>query len=195
MPHDPDARDGERRTRAAPGSGIAARGEREGQEGAPYARVLCATDLSPMGDAAVRVAVALTAPGGVLSLLHVYEPTYSTSPLDASYHVRYAPTPDDQREIERHVRRHLAALRPENAGRPDVRVEEILLHHENVPAAIAAQALETGAQAVVVGTHGRTGLGRLFLGSVAMDVLKRLRVPLVLFHDPGRADTARRGLP
>jgi hypothetical protein len=43
-----------------------------------------------------------------------------------------------------------------------------------------------------MGTHGRTGLGRVFMGSVASDVLKAATVPVILVSDPAarRAERA-----
>lgn len=38
---------------------------------------------------------------------------------------------------------------------------------------------EVGAEAIVVGTHGRTGLAHLLLGSVAEKVIRRATVPVV----------------
>jgi nucleotide-binding universal stress UspA family protein len=39
------------------------------------------------------------------------------------------------------------------------------------------------ADAVVMGTHGRTGLKRMFIGSVAEDVLRTSTVPVVVVRD------------
>jgi hypothetical protein len=51
------------------------------------------------------------------------------------------------------------------------------------PAAVIADtARDTVAQAVVMATHGRGGLTRLLLGSVATGLLQHSDVPLVLIH-------------
>jgi nucleotide-binding universal stress UspA family protein len=44
---------------------------------------------------------------------------------------------------------------------------------------------ETGCNLIVLGTHGRTGLGRLLLGSVAEQVLRRARCPVLLIKAAG----------
>jgi nucleotide-binding universal stress UspA family protein len=46
------------------------------------------------------------------------------------------------------------------------------------------QAEEAGAGLIAMTTHGRTGLGRLLLGSVAERVLKTVRVPVLLWKPP-----------
>jgi nucleotide-binding universal stress UspA family protein len=47
---------------------------------------------------------------------------------------------------------------------------------------IIAQAQALGADAIAMGTHGRTGLARVVLGSVAQEVLRRSPVPVFLVH-------------
>jgi nucleotide-binding universal stress UspA family protein len=44
-------------------------------------------------------------------------------------------------------------------------------------------ARKQNADAVVMGTHGRTGLKRMFIGSVAEDVLRSSTVPVVIVRD------------
>src|SRR5262249_36450364 len=50
------------------------------------------------------------------------------------------------------------------------------------PAAIAAVAREVGADAIAMATHGRGGLTRLVMGSVATGVLQRPPAPLLLIR-------------
>ena len=45
---------------------------------------------------------------------------------------------------------------------------------------ILEEARESGVDLVVMATHGRSGVARLMLGSVAEGVLRRSEVPLVL---------------
>jgi len=45
-------------------------------------------------------------------------------------------------------------------------------------------ALEIGAGLIVMGTHGRTGLGRLLLGSVAEQVLRKAPCPVLTAKFP-----------
>jgi nucleotide-binding universal stress UspA family protein len=53
--------------------------------------------------------------------------------------------------------------------------------------AILNEVERSGANLVVMSTHGRSGLAHLFLGSVAEAVLKKIRVPLLLIQAPDRA--------
>jgi nucleotide-binding universal stress UspA family protein len=57
-------------------------------------------------------------------------------------------------------------------------------------AAIVAEAMSTKADAIVMGTHGRSGFKRLFMGSVAEEVLRSSRCPVVIVRE--RARTGQR---
>jgi nucleotide-binding universal stress UspA family protein len=54
----------------------------------------------------------------------------------------------------------------------------------NAAEAILRLAQESHADLIVMGTHGRTGLQRLALGSVAEDVTRHSRLPVLLLRDP-----------
>jgi nucleotide-binding universal stress UspA family protein len=51
---------------------------------------------------------------------------------------------------------------------------------------IIAYAAKMKADAIVMGTHGRSGLKRLFMGSVAENVLRSASVPVVVVRDRAR---------
>jgi len=47
-------------------------------------------------------------------------------------------------------------------------------------------ARETGADLIAIGTHGRSGLGRIVMGSVANAVMRRATIPCLLVHPNGK---------
>lgn len=47
---------------------------------------------------------------------------------------------------------------------------------------IVEQAREQGADLIVMATHARKGLARLFLGSVAEDVIRKCGIPVLVVH-------------
>ncbi len=57
--------------------------------------------------------------------------------------------------------------------------------------AIVARATRTNADAVVMGTHGRSGYRRLFMGSVAEEVLRSSPCPVVVVREKAAAAAGR----
>lgn len=134
-------------------------------------RVLCATDLSPASDAAWAFARRLgRATGAELALVHVLPPI--PIPLEAGFD---AATYQRLAEADRgSATTRLEELQAAAGLRVTTRVVD------GPPAPrILEMAADWGADVAVVGTHGRTGLDRLLLGSVAEQVVHLARCPVV----------------
>ena len=58
--------------------------------------------------------------------------------------------------------------------------------------AITEAARTRGADLIVMGTHGRTGLNRLLLGSVAESVLRSSTIPILMVRAGGPSVSAPR---
>jgi nucleotide-binding universal stress UspA family protein len=65
------------------------------------------------------------------------------------------------------------------------------LRRGDVADQICARATEVGADMIVMGTHGRTGLTRIIVGSVADAVVRRATIPVLLLRVSGDASPAR----
>jgi nucleotide-binding universal stress UspA family protein len=63
----------------------------------------------------------------------------------------------------------------------DVPVRTLLLEAADVPRAIVQHANTAMPDVLAMATHGRTGLRRLLLGSVAEQVVRHARVPVLLY--------------
>ena len=59
-----------------------------------------------------------------------------------------------------------------------------VLHDDHPAQAITGFADRTGATLIMLSTHGRTGLSRLRMGSVAADVVRHATCPVVLYRPP-----------
>jgi nucleotide-binding universal stress UspA family protein len=132
-----------------------------------YRHVLVAVDFSVYARQAVRQAVRL-APGATLHLLHVFHVPFSgflvgRDSLDA---VRRQHAERLNAEIEAELA-VLAGLAP--AGGPPF---ETIVREGDVQTAIRQEAERLAADLLVVGTHGRAGVSRALLGSVAEDMLR-----------------------
>jgi nucleotide-binding universal stress UspA family protein len=141
--------------------------------------VLVATDFSPIGEAAVPHAYSLLGRGGVVHLCHVRE-----RPLPA---VLVAPEkdpgalgPTQRREIEL----RLEALVPRDAEALGIRTLVTILDGGKAASELLGAARRLGAQTIVLGSHGRSGLKRALLGSVAEEVVRGSEVPVHVVPRP-----------
>jgi nucleotide-binding universal stress UspA family protein len=150
-----------------------------------YRRLLCPTDFSAIGDDAVDLAYALAPSGATVILLHVCEPAFVLNPVDGTP-VGLLPLPAEieQRETQR-ATAHLRHLVPESSLDRNVRSEHVVIHDTASAAVIVREAVRASADVIVLGTHGRTGIGRALLGSVAAEVGRRSPVPVVLYRPAG----------
>ena len=146
-------------------------------------RVLHPTDFSTASSAAYRRAVELAkADRAELLLVHGVAPPM---PLMADGYVSPKVYEDMDAAAQAYGRKHLGAL-VARARRAGVRATGLLL--EGVPhEQIARIARARKADVVVVGTHGRTGFSRLFLGSVASRVLAVSPCPVLTVRGGRRA--------
>ena len=121
-------------------------------------KILYPTDFSPYSNQADFHAVALAqAHGAGLTILYVYAPGQGTPPKSV--------TGVSDRD---YWRNQLEQIRPVDSGIP---VHHVLLDGD--PATeIVQYARDASMDLVVMGTHGRTGLERMLLGSVAEQTLR-----------------------
>jgi nucleotide-binding universal stress UspA family protein len=77
----------------------------------------------------------------------------------------------------------------------DTRVHVRLLDARSVPEAICAHAAKARTRLIVMTTHGRTGLRRAMLGSVADGVVQRSAAPVLLWNAVHGRPTLRSGVP
>lgn len=137
-----------------------------------YDKILVPTDGSSGVERAVSHAVDLAATHGatVHALYVVNTASYSSMPMETSWeHIREMLGEEGENALER-VR--------ELAGDADVPVETIIT--DGSPSKeIVNYAEEEDCDLIVMGTHGRGGIDRLLLGSVAERVVRSSRVPVL----------------
>jgi nucleotide-binding universal stress UspA family protein len=149
---------------------------------ADWKRIFCPIDFSDASRAAMEVAADLARRfGSELVLLHAYPVPGYTFP-DGSV----VASPKMMQELADQAERHLEEWRKDGerlVGAPRVRAETAV----GEPAAeILAAAKAGGADLLVLGTHGRTGLEHALMGSIAERVVRRSLCP-VLTVRPERA--------
>lgn len=136
--------------------------------------VLAATDLSELGNRTVLHACALLrGAGGVVHLTHVRE-RHLPSPIYAYESGQDALTPELQAEIEGRLR----ALIPAEAATFGIEVRVTVVDGGAPAEAILQTARRQAADAICVASHGRSGLLRSVLGSVAEAVISGSELPV-----------------
>jgi nucleotide-binding universal stress UspA family protein len=133
-------------------------------------KIVFPTDFSSLSDAALAHATALARESQArLLIVHVQEPPLAYAGGEMYYGV---PEPDTAE-----ITRMLEAVVPTSS---DVPYEHHLLTGDPAEG-IVRLAAEQNADLIVMGTHGRTGLRRLLMGSVAEAVVRKAPCPVLTF--------------
>jgi nucleotide-binding universal stress UspA family protein len=142
-------------------------------------KILYPTDFSSYSNQAYFHAVALAEKHGAsLTIVYVYSPTHSTLEV----HGKGA----EDRDYWRH---QLEQIRPVDSRIP---VHHVFL--EGDPATeIGRYAADAGIDLLVMGTHGRTGLERLLMGSVAEKVMREAPCSVLVVKLPKGVPATVRG--
>jgi nucleotide-binding universal stress UspA family protein len=138
-----------------------------------FKKILVPLDGSLLAEHALAKVAELAAGGGVVMLVRAAE-AHTLPGVD--------PT-EMQVEVVREAEEYLArvAARLERDGVKDVQTS---VWYGSPVSAIVEAARLRGADVIVMSTHGRSGLGRLILGSVAESVLRSTATPILLLRVP-----------
>ena len=139
-------------------------------------RILAPTDLSPASDVALATAADLAGRlGAVLTLLHVV--TEQELEAMTSAHVPSRPIDFVYQDVDAAVIAGFRRVVPAEVRR-SLRVEPVVAVGTPVVEILRAAEVK-GADMIVMATHGRTGLARIVMGSVAEQVVRRAPCPVI----------------
>ena len=141
--------------------------------------ILVPTDFGPTSDAALQYAtqMALTL-GARLYLMHV--PGKTGEHFEANYPLGRFETASRERLSSFLSKDELERLRPEYALRVGAPAEEIVRYADLCDADL-----------IIMGTHGRTGIAHVLMGSVAEQVVRVAPCPVLLVRERKRAAASR----
>ena len=146
-----------------------------------FDKVLLSTDGSKLAEEAAQVAIDLaTKCSAELRIVTVIEhpPYYGTPEASALYDAELYRSLSAELEKLGRVALERLSERVHSAG---LSVSTSL--RRGAPAAeVVAEAKEWGADVIVVSTHGRSGLARLVLGSVANQIVNQACCPVLLYR-------------
>jgi universal stress protein A len=136
-------------------------------------KIVFPTDFSESGQAGLAMATSLARDtGATLVIVHVEEAPLAYGGGDMYYGVT--------ENLTEQLRTRLETVKPSD---PSVPHEHHLLQGD--PGwEIVQLADEVGADMIVIGTHGRTGLSRMLMGSVAEAVVRRANCPVLTVKQP-----------
>jgi nucleotide-binding universal stress UspA family protein len=139
----------------------------------PFEHVLCPIDFSGASRAAMHLAAELVRPGGAgITLLHVLE-------LPAIYSTDQRAT-EPYRELAANATRRLDEWAAELRTKTTVPVDHRTRVGRPGTHVLAALDDDHSFDLIVMGSHGRTGIARIALGSVAEKTVRHARCPVVV---------------
>jgi len=150
-----------------------------------YQKILVPIDGSPTAARGLDEAIALgKLTGGQLRLIHVVDEL--SFALGSGYGATYS---GDILGMLRDAGAEILSVARARAQAAGLTADTVL--HDNfegrVSDLVTAQADSWGAELIVLGTHGRRGMGRLFMGSDAENIVRRATVPVLLVRAPEAA--------
>jgi nucleotide-binding universal stress UspA family protein len=144
-----------------------------------FRKILCPIDFGSHSLAALEMALNLARQNGATLYLLSVVPMIPDNGLMTPVPVEPAPGLEQisRAHLDKLARATIGAIVPYETlvvvGDPGIRVLEA--------------AKSSGADLIVMGTHGRTGVKRLVLGSVAERVVRESSVPVLTVHGGGEA--------
>ncbi len=142
-------------------------------ENKPFKTILCPIDFSDHSRTATELASDVAAPGGAgITLLHVVDVpvAFAGEPAVAGF----------VRALDKHATELLETWAAAVRKRTDVPVTVRMRIGHPGAQTLAVLDEAPSVDLVVVGTHGRTGVSRIFLGSVAEKIVRHATCPVLV---------------
>ncbi len=146
-------------------------------------RTLVATDFSEAGNWAVPQAYSMLTQGGVVRLIHVMEPFVPPGPTVPHYQ-RKGATRREHLNQKAAALAQLRRLAPMEAVARGIETQVEVIESKNVPEAICQAAERFGAQIICMGARQRGSVSKAIVGSVADEVVRHARRPIMLVRPP-----------
>jgi nucleotide-binding universal stress UspA family protein len=148
-----------------------------------FQRILCATDLSDFSNSAVIQAIGMAKEfGATLYICHVID-----LPMVSMHGAAFVYQEDQIEEMKSGALEQIRKLVKDTALQWEPIVET-----GSVSGTLCRLAVERRVDLTIVSTRGRTGLKRLFLGSVTEKLLRTIATPLLVVTAPEQAGTIER---
>lgn len=145
-----------------------------------YKRILVAIDGSETSNLALNQAIYFTKKfSAFLCILHVVNEYIAKDFFFAKNYLEYQETIKSQGQEYLDQARQVCQKENINI---ETKLIEIKIKSEYVPDKIIETICDIKADLLVIGTHGRSGINRFLLGSVAEETVRRAPIPVLLVH-------------
>ena len=142
-----------------------------------YSHILVALDESPMAYAAVEQALSLAQD---LKTQVTIMSVIAIDPFVGVDFYKVAPAITDYfMQAEKNAKERLEDVK-QSFIRDGINVQTKLIHGVSPSQGIIQVADEAGADLIIMGSHGRTGIQKVMLGSVAQNVLTQSPIPVLI---------------
>ena len=147
-----------------------------------FKKILIPTDGSPLSAQAANAGVSLARTlGAEVVALYVTQPFAATIGFDGMA-AAYAITDEDyEKASTEQAKKYVQAIvdRADTAG---VKATPVVVSNFNVADGVDQAAKDQGCDLIFMGSHGRSGLSRLLLGSVTSKVLSLSETSVLVYH-------------
>lgn len=139
----------------------------------PVHNILHGTDFSEQSKSALTMACAIARDTRArITLVHVSPPPMASGEVYAII--------TDSREVRQELRERLEQMVPAGSSIPF----DLVLVEGDPARQILRVASEKNCDLIVIGTHGRKGLTRMLMGSVAEEVVRNAECPVLTIKNP-----------
>ena len=136
-------------------------------------------DFSEMSVAALKHSLAMAGHRSKLRVVHVAQ-------VNAGFESEYAAYAITEQEIQNEI---VKSFQQATTNHPELAGIEMITLFGDTGTILTDYADEIGADLIVISSHGRTGLTRLLIGSVAERVVRLARVPVLVLKGHGKSPT------
>lgn len=143
-----------------------------------YQRILVPVDGSPTSERAVQEALRFAQQQSAqLELVHVLG---DVRLMDANSYINYAEMKEAITSVGNKILTQAQMAAQQSGQAAEVKLLEG--SGQSIATAIVEEARQWQADLIVIGTHGRTGFGRVLFGSVAEGVVRTAHIPVLLIR-------------
>ncbi|MFW9609030.1 MAG: universal stress protein [Aquaspirillum sp.] len=155
------------------------------EESSMYKNIMVAVDHSPQSPQVLDEAIKLAKMSGarlhLVTIANLYEFAFDEAGRRDEGRLQVQAESKARQVLEPHL------IRAEQEG-VNVSAHPVVSWGagEEIAKALINEAQDSDAEVLVMGTHGRTGLAHLFLGSVAEAVIRSAPMPVLILRSPDR---------